>query len=296
MPRVVTSKEKVNTVQFKEHLYATLDFQPPEGNISVCGVEGAMLEVPRRWEIAPEDPEIISEVIAKHGWSTNVIVLSSLRGYSGHCTSLLGARAGGRSDPQPSDFIPQGNMYRAEKGGTRRLLIRTKASPLPQWSAESYRAKLLADIGQKRLFTDCKIGCGDKVLACHRSVLAESSPVLRRMLESEMSEGVERHIQIKEANPRIVEAVIEFVYTGNLEIENSDIPATIALADCYQMNDLLIASSTRALEVVDEETVASIARSMRPLASKPETQILFGELLAKLQDDAGLLHAAILGL
>jgi len=227
-------------------------------------------------------------VIAKHPWGTIALVLSSLAGYN---TNLTGGTPGQLNGTNLKVFEPQGDQYRVEEGSTRRLLIRSTESHTP--SAEEYRAKFLLHLGQERKFTDCKVCCRDEEFACHRSVFAQASPVFERMLETEISEGVERCIRL-DAKKEVVKAMVEFIYSGSISIEKEDVPGLIAIADCYQLSDLLVASSKHALEVIDANIVGQVVQSMRVLATKPEGKPFFDRLIQTLKDHDELLRAAIL--
>ena len=45
-------------------------------------------------------------------------------------------------------------------------------------------------------FTDFLLKTGDKVLACHRIIIAANSPVLKAMLKSKMKEVTQKQIQL----------------------------------------------------------------------------------------------------
>ena len=113
------------------------------------------------------------------------------------------------------------------------------------------------------------------------------------MLATEMSEGVERCIKL-DTKKEVIKAMVEFIYTGSLSIEKEDVPDLITIADCYQISDLLVASSNHALEVMDASIVAQVTRSMRVLADKPEGKPIFDMLLEKLKDNDDLFREAIL--
>ena len=74
-----------------DYLYASLDNADPK-SVSV-GTQQTHLALPDGWEIAPSEPLVVSEIIAKHPWGTHVVVCANGNAYS---TTLheLGRRAG----------------------------------------------------------------------------------------------------------------------------------------------------------------------------------------------------------
>ena len=83
MSRIVTDTK--NVIEFKGHAYARLGFAPPskaELEPSPSREEYRYCELPAGWELAPKDPEIVAEVIAKHYWGIQVLVVSDGTGYN----------------------------------------------------------------------------------------------------------------------------------------------------------------------------------------------------------------------
>lgn len=64
---------------------------------------------------------------------------------------------------------------------------------------------------------DTKIICSDgKELKGHRSILKSGSRVFERMLESGMSEQATGVIEVKDVPGRVMEILLQYIYTGNL--------------------------------------------------------------------------------
>lgn len=297
MSRSAAVAEQKNTVSFKEHLYATHGFTDPTTTSCLPATRGPerdeLQELPFGWEIAPDEPEIVSEVIAKYHWGIQVLTLSS--GASYNTKAQHGLTPGALYCTFNKDMItPWEKQYPVHSRGYG-LLLRT--SKPPTWSdrAESYRSEFLLDLGKRRKFTDCKICCHMESFDCHRSVLAQASPVFASMLAADMSEGQSQCIKIDDAEPDVVEAMVEFIYTGLFQVRSEDVASLITQADVYQIDALVRASAEHALEIIDVANAAVIARSMRPLASRPEGKQLFDKLLDKLKSDNELLTAVVLG-
>ena len=188
--------------------------------------------MPVGWEIAPADPQILAEVIAKHHWGIQVLALSN--GFSYNTMMHVGHTPGAQHSQRR--VAAQNNQYVVNAAG-QGLLIRT--GELPAWSAESYRAELLLGFGKKRKFTDCTICCKGEELPCHRSVLAHASPVFEGMLDADMIEGKSQCININDAEPDVIKAMVEFAYTGLLEVKAEHVAPLLIQADVYQMDALM---------------------------------------------------------
>ena len=295
MARIVTDTK--NVIEFKGHAYARLGFAPPskaELEPSPRREEYRYCELPAGWELAPKDPEIVAEVIAKHCWGIQVLVVSDGTGYNtlAHPGHTPGSRYGTNFHTLVRT-LDSSTRYCINHGGIG-ILIRTTKSP-SSWSAAAYRARLLSGIGQKRKFTDCEMRCVGVEIFCHRSVLAEASPVFASMLEADSKEGKSQCITIKNEKPHIVKAMVDFIYTGQLSVKDEDVAGLLAQADVYQMDALMRACAEQALKIINADNAVIIARSMRPLASMPEGKLYFHELLEKLKSDEELLGAVVMG-
>jgi len=65
--------------------------------------------------------------------------------------------------------------------------------------------------------SDVKIVCGDQVFDCHRIILSTRSSVFRAMFQHNMTEARTRRVEIKELEPSVVQAMLEFIYIGKMK-------------------------------------------------------------------------------
>uniref|UniRef100_A0A915E9L9 BTB domain-containing protein n=1 Tax=Ditylenchus dipsaci TaxID=166011 RepID=A0A915E9L9_9BILA len=92
------------------------------------------------------------------------------------------------------------------------------------------------EMWQKELFTDCEIQVGTKSFFAHRCVLGQHSNVFRSMFaQSIMLEAKNRKLIITDADPLQVHAMLEFLYTGSICLDQMDLLAegVLCLADKY---------------------------------------------------------------
>merc|ERR1719508_584077 len=88
---------------------------------------------------------------------------------------------------------------------------------------------------------DFTIVCGDREFKCHRVLLASRSTVFKAMiLNDNFVETRQNSITIGEASPDMVEAMLDFIYTGRVpdDIQEKAIDL-INLADSYDLQDLM---------------------------------------------------------
>ena len=63
-------------------------------------------------------------------------------------------------------------------------------------------------------FPDMKINCEGKIFECHQFMLSARSPVFKAMFLSNMSEKVNKEVEIKDVESDILAELLSFIYTG----------------------------------------------------------------------------------
>ena len=71
----------------------------------------------------------------------------------------------------------------------------------------------------------------DKELKAHRNVLSAASPFFCKLLQSDMKENREGIVQFEEISGAVMEDVLEFIYTGTVEITQENCKDLIAAAN-----------------------------------------------------------------
>jgi len=90
----------------------------------------------------------------------------------------------------------------------------------------------------QREFTDVKVLCGSQVFDCHKAILASRSPVFRAMLTTDMVEARTNKVEIKDRQPGVVYAMLEYIYCGQTEDLKSFAGELLHAADYYQISSL----------------------------------------------------------
>ena len=71
----------------------------------------------------------------------------------------------------------------------------------------------------------------EKEFKAHRNVLSAASPFFFKLLQSDMKENREGIVQFEEISGAVMEGVLEFIYTGSLEVTQENSEDLIAAAD-----------------------------------------------------------------
>lgn len=117
---------------------------------------------------------------------------------------------------------------------------------------------------RERRFTDLKIACGEQCFPVHRAVVCAASPAFERLLEQGgLHEGGlhEARLELQDANPQAVEAMLEHIYTAAVPSSEAVDPAELfALAVRFNLDQLAAEVGTGMIEDLGAETVVLRAR------------------------------------
>eukprot|EP00929_Paragymnodinium_shiwhaense_P063899 TRINITY_DN31979_c0_g1_i1.p1 TRINITY_DN31979_c0_g1~~TRINITY_DN31979_c0_g1_i1.p1 ORF type:complete len:319 (+),score=39.14 TRINITY_DN31979_c0_g1_i1:180-1136(+) len=151
--------------------------------------------------------------------------------------------------------------------------------------------KLLSD----RKFADVKVICGAETIHAHRNVLAASSPVFLKMLESSMLESRSHSVTIEDTDcPASVKYMIEFMYTGELRMQCGRVCASLVLlGHKYDVVGLVEAASLELMDNLSAANIVDVLKLLRPYADDALVHPLWMELMGALQDDTTLLRPVV---
>merc|ERR1712146_46433 len=106
-------------------------------------------------------------------------------------------------------------------------------------------------------FTDATVRCNDRTMEAHRAVLAKSSPVMRALFSQEsFREGTARVVEITNAEPEQVEAMLRFMYIGEI-VGDVDFVQLLRLADQYDVEGLPKVCCDALLEKLSVQSVVT---------------------------------------
>ena len=89
-------------------------------------------------------------------------------------------------------------------------------------------------------FCDFEIVCDDKIIKCHKVVLASRSPVFRAMLLHHMEESSKQKVEPKNFDFDTMYLVLKFMYRGEIEhtLLTKHAETIFKAADYYEIEDL----------------------------------------------------------
>lgn len=78
----------------------------------------------------------------------------------------------------------------------------------------------------------------DRKLKAHRNILSAASPFFCKLLQSDMKENREGVVRFEEISGSIMEDVLEFIYTGTVEVTSENAKELIAVGNYLIMPNL----------------------------------------------------------
>jgi len=268
-------------ITYDGNRYATLDCTSPDDG--VLGTQSDFLELPSGWNVARWVDGLVQNVIAKFPWGTHCLVLSS------GCAYFTALADSTDANGSPGDKFSSSGLLMADglrfKPLTRHLRILIYAPCSVQ--ANEYCQQALTSMWEAQEFTDCEVVCPGGSFRCHRAVLAQASPVFKKMLCGEMVEAQKRRIPL-EGDADVVAALLAFAYTGKVSCDPVHFPALARLADFYQMTFFTEVLCKRMLETLDKDTMIPTARVLRSMRERPRIAPYWSQLARKARHSAEL--------
>ena len=124
-------------------------------------------------------------------------------------------------------------------------------NPICEVEQSSFCVELLKRLnlqrGQNYLCDITLVANGGKEFKAHRNVLSAASPFFEKLLQSEMKEKEEGVIRFEDISELILADILEFIYTGSVEINETNATDLIIAAD-YLLIEGLKTKSGRFLE------------------------------------------------
>ena len=91
---------------------------------------------------------------------------------------------------------------------------------------------------QRQKPTDCKIIAGEETretFDCHATIICAASPLIKRMLGADMTEGINREITFGTIQAEIMRLILDYAYNGTVSIETAYIQKTVQACDYLEI-------------------------------------------------------------
>ncbi|XP_043471983.1 actin-binding protein IPP-like [Leptopilina heterotoma] len=105
-----------------------------------------------------------------------------------------------------------------------------------------YAPKILRNLQAQRLknqFTDVCLVAGDCVIRAHKLVLAAGSAYFNAMFTSGLVEGQQDSVEIHSVSSKILSMLVDFIYTGNIDITQDNVQELFAAADMLELEEVV---------------------------------------------------------
>lgn len=121
--------------------------------------------------------------------------------------------------------------------------------PLPSTSTEKihfkcavHTSKIVSSLNSLRLderFCDVEIRAGEKVFKAHKVVLSASSAYFHAMFTGGLSESDQNTVELHAIEPYILEILIDYIYSGDVFVSQSNIQQLMVAADMLELVDVV---------------------------------------------------------
>jgi len=105
-----------------------------------------------------------------------------------------------------------------------------------------YPPKLLHNLNAQRRenkFSDVGLVVGDRIIRAHRSVLAAGSAYFNAMFTVGLVEEQQELVEIHSISPHILSQLVDFIYSGNIDITQDNVQELFAAADMLELDDVV---------------------------------------------------------
>ncbi|XP_064194468.1 actin-binding protein IPP isoform X2 [Anguilla rostrata] len=110
------------------------------------------------------------------------------------------------------------------------------------YTSDRYAGLILAQMNKMRLradFCDVQLRVGGRVFRVHRLVLAASSPYFSALFSGGMNEVNKEEVEIMGVEAEVFQILLEFIYTGMIDVTVENVQELIVAADMLQLNEVV---------------------------------------------------------
>ncbi|KAG8238933.1 hypothetical protein J437_LFUL000771, partial [Ladona fulva] len=101
---------------------------------------------------------------------------------------------------------------------------------------------------------------GGVIFKAHRSVLAAACSYFRAMFSSGLIEGKESRVKMAHLSPQTMSTILDFIYTGDLQVSLEEVQELMVVADMLQLEDIINGCSQLMQDEIDPTNALGIYR------------------------------------
>ncbi|PIO14558.1 hypothetical protein AB205_0067790 [Aquarana catesbeiana] len=122
---------------------------------------------------------------------------------------------------------------------------------------------------QHREFCDLQIRVGPVLFPVHKLVLAASSPYFAALLSGGLKESSDDVVLIQEVEPNSFQLLLDFIYSGSVDISTENVQGLMVAADMMQLNDLVALCCDFLKEQIEPANCVGFFQFSEQLACQP---------------------------
>lgn len=110
------------------------------------------------------------------------------------------------------------------------------------YAVGQYAPKVLRNLNTQRLknqFSDVGLVIGGTIIRAHRSVLAAGSAYFNAMFTGGLVEEQQELVEIHSISEAILSILVDFIYTGNVDITQDNVQELFAAADMLELDEVV---------------------------------------------------------
>lgn len=110
------------------------------------------------------------------------------------------------------------------------------------YAVGQYASKVLRNLNDQRLknqFSDVGLVAGERIIRAHRSVLAAGSAYFNAMFTGGLVEEQQELVEIHAISANILTMLVDFIYTGNVDITQDNVQELFAAADMLELDEVV---------------------------------------------------------
>lgn len=265
-----------NSIVYEHILYATLDCTPPQ-QAKLNKKASDFLEIPHGWRLAEPTPDII-KVVTENRWGTQVVVFADGNGYfTAGVTNMQG------NHYQANLLRREGSKVKPSQCYLRVMIVSTEPAPCRLDGDVDHCYHAIDRMWEDKEFTDCEVVSQGNVFKCHRAVLAQASPVFKRMFSGEMVEAKRQRVQLETVEPEAASSFLAYLYKGAIDVNQEHFSTVLKLMDFYQVECATAKLCKHMVDKLNKDNIVPIVTFMKRVRDRPHIAPHWSALTAKVR-------------